>query len=440
MKLLQISYKYLSNRLMHFTLIFLIIFFSVKNSNLSQCCDAEQYTWDAQNIFGVHEIHPWHNYGYGLFLHILFSFGIKTRSAVAVFQSIILIISAFYFTKVYSKHFQINLKFLYTLVLLFCLPFSYGFSGFFLTEALVFPALFVLFSLSVGLFSNETIKSKKDKYLLIIAVATFIWMIRPALIWLPILFIALLIIKYDVKNILSRFFNGILVVILITLPQYLLARNTIIEFNKQPFADGVLHLNLAKVQSDWSLNYYRYATNLSGCGDPRFNFSPVKMSGEQATSYVGNYSFPQKLFTYLQHIVSGWDALPGISYINHFSLFPWVLFTLASGFFICSPIILAYLLFSNKKYFLNQSKLSAFRLLSFFLITQVVLINTATEFRFNIIGWFISGIIWIYLYNSFKSIIKIKYVVLISTTMSLLIFVLGQIALNTSEIWKTCLK
>lgn len=439
-KLFQNGHKYLGNKLTHLVLILLTIFFSAKNSRLAQCCDAEQYTWDAQNIFGVNEIHPWHNYGYGFFLHILFSLGIKTRLAVSIVQSMILIISAFYFTKVYSKHFQINFKYLYTLVLLFCLPFSYGFSAFFLTEALVLPALFILVSLSVGLFSGEVNKFKKDKYLIIIAVATFIWMIRPALIWLPILFIALLTIKYDATNKLIRFIKGILVLVLITIPQYLLARNTIIDFNKQPFIDGVLHLNLAKVQSDWSLNYYRYATNLSGCGDPRLNFSPVDITGEQATTYIGDYNFIQKLYTYLQHIVSGWDALPGISYISNFSWFPWIFITLASGFFICSPIILAYLLFSNKKFFVNVNKVPAYRLLIIFLVTQAVLVNTATEFRFNIMGWLICGLIWIYLYRNFKSIIKIKYVVFLSTTITVLIVVLGQLALNTSDIWKICLK
>ena len=438
-KLQQSSYKYLGNGLTHLMLILLIIFFSAKNSSLSQCCDAEQYTWDAQNIFGVNEIQPWHNYGYGLFLHILFALGIKTRLAVAIFQSIILIISAFYFTKVYSTHFQINFKFLYTLVLLFCLPISYGFSAFFLTEALVFPALFILFGLSVGLFENVAVKSKKDKYLLIIGIVTFIWMIRPALIWLPILFMALLTVKYDASKKLNRFVKGILVLAVITLPQYLLAKNTIMEFNKRPFADGVLHLNLAKAQSDWSLNYYRYATNLSGCGYPRLNFSPVDITGEQATTYTGDYSFIQKLYTYLQHIVSGWDALPGISYINHFTWLPWIFITFVSGFFICAPIILAYLLFSNKKYFSNIKKIPAYRLLIIFLVTQAVLINTATEFRFNIIGWFVCGVIWIYLYKNFRSIIRVRYILLLSISLSTIVLVLGQLALNASEIWQKCL-
>jgi hypothetical protein len=151
-----------------------------------------------------------------------------------------------------------------------------------------------------------------------------------------------------------------------------------------------------------------------------------------------SYSVFERLQTYLFHIVSGWDALPGPSYIQSISYFPWILVTFFAGFFISAPVILSFLVFSKRTKLQNTERKFAFTLLSIFLVTQIVLLNTATEFRFNILGWMVSGLIWIFLIAVLKVNLKSKPIVLLVFILTLAVISIGQYTLNISDVWKNC--
>ena len=339
---------------------------------------------------------------------------------------------------------MIKTNFLYSTVLIFCFPLSYGFSGFFLTEAITPILLFSLLSLIVITYFNNSTNTKTIEYLLIIAISSFTWMARPAYLWLPFFLLIWLNLPYktSVVKIFQRLLLGLSTIIIIALPQYIAVSTQPTKYLR-PIFDGVLRLNLAQGQTQWSKNFYRYATNVSSCGvdgtaGGPIHFSPKNLTYEQAMNNEYSYSVFERLQTYLFHIVSGWDALPGPSYIQSISYFPWILVTFFAGFFISAPVILSFLVFSKRTKLQNTERKFAFTLLSIFLVTQIVLLNTATEFRFNILGWMVSGLIWIFLIAVLKVNLKSKPIVLLVFILTLAVISIGQYTLNISDVWKNC--
>lgn len=429
------------------SIYFIVILFSInfylaaKASGLKQCCDAVAYFNESVYIFsGDKNIAQAHNYGYPLFIKLLTALGADSTLKISVATDLLLLISACYFVKTCKKYFNITSSSLYSLVLIFCVPISYGFSGFLLTEALIAPLFFILLNLLVV---NQFAASEKLRiltYSLIMVTASYAWMVRPALLWLPIFLLVWLSFtsKTSLAQVTAKIAIGVFTMLMIALPQYVLVTTQPQKFLR-PWLDGVLHLNLAQGQSEWSRNIYRYATNLSTCGAPPFNFSPSNLSYEQAMSNQYDYNTFELLKSYLLHLFSGWDALPGPSYIQDISYLPWILVTLFSGFFLSAPIILFYLVFFKRVPLKTPEKRSALLLLAMFLASQMFLLNTATEFRFNLFGWMVSGFIWIYLTSTLKEHLKIKPILMISFILTISVVVVGQYTLNLSNVWKNCI-
>jgi hypothetical protein len=417
------------------------VYLAAKASGLKQCCDAVAYFNESVYIFaGDKNIAQAHNYGFPLFIKLLTALGADTTIKISIVTDLLLLISAFYFVKTCKKYFNLEYSSLYSLVLIFCVPISYGYSGFLLTEALIAPLSFLLLNLLVV---NQFTTSKKARiitYLLIMVTASFAWMVRPALLWLPVFLLVWLsfISKTSFAEMIKRIALGIFTMLIISLPQYVLVTTQPQKFLR-PWLDGVLHLNLAQGQSEWSRNIYRYATNLSTCGAPPFNFSPNNLSYEQAMSNQYDYNTFEVLKSYLLHLFSGWDALPGPSYIQDISYFPWILVTLFSGFFLSGPLILLYLLFFKRVSLKAPEKKFLFLLLALFSVSQLLLLNTATEFRFNLFGWMISGFIWIYMTSILKVHLRIKLIFLMSFILTISVLFIGQYTLNLSDVWKNCI-
>jgi hypothetical protein len=423
-------------------ILFSINFFlAAKASGLKQCCDAVAYFNESVYIFsGDKNIAPAHNYGYPLFIKLLTALGADSTLKISVATDLLLLISACYFVKTCKKYFNIKSTSLYSLVLIFCVPISYGFSGFLLTEALIAPLFFILLNLLVV---NQFATSEKIRtltYLLIMVTASYAWMVRPALLWLPIFLLVWLSFtsKTSLAQVTAKIAIGVFTMFMIVLPQYVLVTTQPQKFLR-PWLDGILHLNLAQGQSEWSRNIYRYATNLSTCGAPPFNFSPHNLSYEQAMSNQYDYNTFELLKSYLLHLFSGWDALPGPSYIQDISYFPWILVTLFSGFFLSGLLILLYLLFFKRVPLRAPEKKFAFLLLALFLASQLLLLNTATEFRFNLFGWMISGFIWIFMTSFLKVHLRVKLIFLMSFILTISVLVIGQYTLNLSDVWKNCI-
>jgi len=366
--------------------------------------------------------------------------GADTTRKISIVTVLILLSLACYFVKICKKYFNFKSNSLYFFVLVFCLPISYGYSGFLLTEALIAPLFFLLLNLFIVNNFATSEKTRMFTYLLIMATASFAWMVRPALLWLPIFLLVWLSFtgKTNFAQIIIKITLGFFTILFISLPQYVLV-TTQPQKILRPWLDGVLHLNLAQGQSEWSRNIYRYATNLSTCGAPPFNFSPNDLTYEQAMNNQYDYSIFEVLKSFLLHLLSGWDALPGPSYIQEISYFPWILVTLFSGFFLSGPLILLYLLFFKRVSLRATEKKFVFILLALFLASQLLLLNTATEFRFNLFGWMISGIIWIFITSFFKVHLRIKLIFLMSFILTISVLVIGQYTLNLSDVWKSCI-
>jgi hypothetical protein len=416
------------------------VYLAARASGLKQCCDAVAYFNESVYIFtGQKNIAQAHNYGYPLFVKFITALGADTTRKISIVTVLILLSLACYFVKTCKTYFNFKSNSLYFFVLVFCLPISYGYSGFLLTEALIAPLFFLLLNLFIVNNFATSEKTRMFTYLLIMATASFAWMVRPALLWLPIFLLVWLSFtgKTNFAQIIIKITLGFFTILFISLPQYVLV-TTQPQKILRPWLDGVLHLNLAQGQSEWSRNIYRYATNLSTCGAPPFNFSPNDLTYEQAMNNQYDYSIFEVFKSFLLHLFSGWDALPGPSYIQEISYFPWILVTLFSGFFLSGPLILLYLLFFKRVLLRTTEKKFVLLLLALFLASQLLLLNTATEFRFNLFGWMISGFIWIFMTSFLKVHIRIKLILLMSFILTIIVLVIGQYTLNLSDVWKNC--
>lgn len=446
MKIVKYISKIISSLYFIVFLILVNIYLAGTASKLKQCCDVESYIKDSYNIFGGKvDTSFLQNYGYATFIKLVNYLGANTNYKIAVISVSLLLISALLFAKTCNKYFLIKTNSLYSTVLIFCLPISYGFSGFFLTEAITPILFFLLLNLIVITYFNSSTKTKTIEYLSIVAISSFAWMVRPALLWLPIFFIIWLNLsnKTSLSSILKRLVLGLSTIIIVALPQYISATIQPTKYFR-PILDGVLRLNLAQDQTRWSKNFYRYATNVSSCGTDgiggeSFHFSPNKLTMDQALNNDYSYNLFDTFKAYLFHIVSGWDALPGPSYIQSISYFPWILVTLLAGFFIAAPILLLFLVFSKKINLQRTERKFAFTLLALFFASQAVLLNTATEFRFNIFGWMVSGLIWIFLISVLKVNLRTKPVMILIILLTLSVIAIGQYTLNLSDVWKNCI-
>lgn len=433
--------KVLSNIYFIVSLLSINIYLAAKASGLKQCCDAVAYFNESVYIFtGDKNIAQAHNYGYPLFLKLLTVLGADTTLKISILTNLLLVISACFFVKTCKKYLHIGSNSLYSLVLIFCVPISYGYSGFLLTEALIAPLFFLLLNLLVINQFTTNEKARMFTYLLIMVTASFAWMVRPALLWLPFFLLVWLSSsnKTNLTQVIVKNTLGIFIIVIVALPQYVLVTTQPQKFLR-PWLDGVLHLNLAQGQNEWSRNIYRYATNLSTCGSPPFNFSPNNLTYEQAISNQYDYSTLYVIKSFLLHLFSGWDALPGPSYIQEISYLPWILVTLFSGLFISAPLILLYLVFFKRVALKVLDKKFVLLVLALFFASQMSLLNTATEFRFNLFGWLVSGFIWIYLTSFLRAHLRMKPILLVSSILTFSVLIVGQYTLNLSGVWKSCI-
>jgi hypothetical protein len=78
-------------------------------------------------------------------------------------------------------------------------------------------------------------------------------------------------------------------------------------------------------------------------------------------------------------------------------------------------------------------------LLVFFGVTQWALMRTATEFRFNLMGWLSGGACLVSLTAAgWLSRDKLALYVVIGATISLIVLIIGQMTLDYSAYWLQC--
>src|SRR6185295_10127282 len=138
-------------------------------------------------------------------------------------------------------------------------------SGYWLTEAIATPIILALIA-SWLLF---TMRPGPPLALAVGILSAMAWMSRPALLWLPpLVAVGMVVVLRREPSPLRRLSSAALFAIAfaaVVLPQWLITPNL----------DELLHLWLARLQKGMAPAIFRYATNLSGCGEPAMVFSPL---------------------------------------------------------------------------------------------------------------------------------------------------------------------
>jgi hypothetical protein len=444
---------------------FAIPFFAFFGSHLKECCDANSYLSESSNLlannfdYANNWLSSAHNYLYPTFLALLNHLGIVSREGIAISQGLLLAAGVLFLCKVIAKKYGGNWRLIsFPISTLMCF-FSYGYSGFILTEALVLPlTLFLVSFIVIG--KPEVKKQKKggrtksiyfvqSSQSIILFFSTLLWLTRPGLIWIFFCgFLWTITAQLRKRSSLHTFSKraitatiSLILVFILTIPQYLS-----IEKNPGSKFTNFFKLNLNSLQVNSSKQIMRYATNLSECGSPAMYFKNPKFP-DFSWSFSGIFgNLIARLSNLSMHLISGWDALPSITYIQKLSYFPYVFLTLLSGFYIVATLEFSRSTFhkanlwrSKKSSELDLFPITDFLLLFIFALLEFSLFTTSTEFRFNIIGWVIaSTFIGIRMVNN--NIHNYRHYFTISVCVSLLVLILGQMTLTTSDVWNFCLK
>jgi len=298
------------------------------------------------------------------------------------------------------------------------------------------------------------------------------WMTRPALIWVPVVvgcLLGLVILWYmlalrprrgdlnaqppsilGTTGLLGAFLVG---AILALFPQ--------LAFDSS--IDHLLRLELAGDQAQWSSNIWRYATNLSKCGPAGLVFSPLPPG--TAPLALGNNGAADSpvwgLTAMVAHLVSGWDPLPSPTYATSLTMKPWVIVTLVSGFVCAAPLFAGSWAMGeirnlrsslhqtqggshlNREVEFDPSRLaflaSVVGVLVFFGVTQIQLMRTATEFRFNLVGWLGATVCMAFLIASGWPTRKRLFLYAgVGVIISSVVLIIGQMTLDYSQYWLGC--
>jgi hypothetical protein len=408
-----------------------------------QCCDTEQYQLEAkaisENGFFVSGDSFWlfdnHNYMYASFIHLLSLIGISGRVGISYFQFLFLMVtSTLVYLKVIKNQTQKRLK-LFLVFLILTIFLNYNYTPFTLTEGLASGTLLLL----GYLLARYTILNQGNKFdfrvvLLISALSSALWMIRPAFIWLAsmlnlILLLHIILNHSKTKDLILKFsgiftMNGI-----ILLPQVLVSNHETV-FNR------LTHFSNYKALEDFESSVFRYVTNLSGCGPNPMIFSPY---GQDEGSLNPNYLRDpiSNVAGFVARLVSGWDAFPSsVVYLTSFSVLPPILVTAMSGMVFISTFFLGFHLISQGQ---GIRQLWHKLILPFvFIISQLTVGFTHGEFRYNIAGWILGFISLIVLIVTDALKGKIPLFIFLGVMFSFFFLVIGQLTLLYSDFWQQC--
>jgi hypothetical protein len=222
--------------------------------------------------------------------------------------------------------------------------------------------------------------------------------------------------------------------VVVALPQYLITRGS------RTIVNGVFHLD------DWATNrafessVFRYVTNLSGCGPVQLIFSPYGQTSEALAPTHYNGSPIYRLIGFIARWCSGWDAVPSpLTYVDHLSLFPWILLSALSGFLIVAPFFLVLCKRSESPLGRNV-RYAEIGLLFTFIVSQLAMGITHGEIRYNVAGWVLAGLSLTLLPQHFRNGLPWKRYIAISLSVSFFVVVVGQLTLSLSQFWLACVK
>ncbi len=417
-----------------------------------QCCDADLYLSEATNIktsgylpqSGTPWLSSFHNYMYPSFIFLARSIGLTSRTSISMLQFALIFAACIFISIRLYKALGLSAIQLTSITLLAAFFPILAFSGYLLTEALASALLILWFGLWLELALKK--HSNFQHYVLIFItslVSGIIWMTRPSLMWVPLAHIICIFawelktrtaIPARIKHAIGSALVTLSAVVIVALPQYL------ITLSSRSIVNGVLHLD------DWATNrvfessVFRYVTNMSGCGPLQLIFSPYGQTSE-ALSPAHYYSSPTyRLIGFVARLCSGWDAVPSpLTYVDHLSIFPWILLSALSGLLIVAPFFLVLCKRGTSPHGSNM-RLAQIGLLSIFLVSQIAMGITHGEIRYNVAGWLLAGLSLALLPQHFRDGFPWKRYATISLSVSFFVIVVGQLTLSLSQFWLACVK
>jgi hypothetical protein len=453
----------------------------LQSTSSPQAYDADRYAGEALRIAsgdGSWLAAGVHNYLYPAFLALLHMLGLWSsayppvedgRLGVGVVQIALLYSASFVLMAVLSRCLRMRLVSTGVVVCGIAILPAAAWSGYWLSESLAAPVLLVIIALWVLTCYRVLLRPRAMSTTATICglglASGFAWMTRPALIWVPVVvgLLAGLMILASMLLLGTRHHD-----LSVRPPSYLRSVSLIaaflfgVAFSLVPqlafdsSIDHLLKLDLAGAQAQGSSTVWRYATNLSGCGPPNLGFSPL--SSDMGPVVSGQIVAPDsalwRLATSAAHLVSGWDPLPSPTYASSLTMSPWILVTLVSGFVCAAPLLACYWLVAEIRplwagwRLRDESAIDMSRfafaasvagVLVFFGVTQFALLRTATEFRFNLMGWLSAGACLVFLIAS--GWLSRKRLVLyagMSVAISTVILIIGQMTLDYSAYWLQC--
>jgi hypothetical protein len=464
------------------------VLLGLQATNQPQEYDPRVYAGEALSVLGGDG--SWlaaspHNYLYPAFLALLHNLGlwvsfnpapVDGRFGVGVVQIGLLYAAALFLVVVLSRCLRVRFVSAGVVVCAIAIIPAAAWSGYWLSESLAVPLLLAIIALWVWTCHRLFLRPGSVSTLAIIfalgLASGSAWMARPALIWVPVgiaLMTGLLIVA---STLLLRVRNRDLG---LPLPSYpwatalfaILLIGAALSLVPQLALDGnishALKLDLAGQQAQGSLSVWRYATNLTGflanrpvCGPVSVVFTPLTSDIEPIRN--GLVHAPGSpiwtISTMVAHLVSGWDPLPSPTYMSSWTAFPWILVTLVSGFVVAGPLLACSGLVTEarsmwagwrlrKESAVDLSRFafvaSLLGLLALFAVTEIALLRTATEFRFNVMAWLIGGACLVFLIASgWMSRNRLVAYVGISLALSAVIFLIGQMTLDYSKYWLQC--
>jgi len=450
MKVSGVLQTVLRSKLLNPFLILLNIYAFHLSLAYKQCCDADSYIQESIDISKVGFIpgigeSSWlsinHNYLYSIFIHSLNAIGLSTRFEIGIVQLTLILFANLAVSYRFSKVFVFEWNRAFSILLIGNLLAVYSYSGFTLTEALATVFITAWIAL-IFEFLAETFRGNYSFKLFVVLnfSAGAAWMTRPALIWIPMVTVAigvssqLVALKPYLQKFLSAFrllITSISVLSIVALPQLLITKNN------QGFVSGVFKLGVWQWHHVLEVTSYRYITNLSGCGPVALIFSPYTQTFEGVWPAKFHSALNYSILDFISSFVSGWDAVPSpLVYINHLSIFPWILLTLVSGFLISLPFLAFFQSLKNPLYY--SYKWTNLGIMLVFIVSQLSVAFTHGEFRFNIAGWIIGIMNLLYgIANKFWGINRAHYLA-ISIAISFFIVTVGQMTLALSSAWINC--
>lgn len=360
---------------------------ALHSSTLPQCCESDDYWNEAASILALDpadRLRLVHNYGYPTWLAGLSLVGLESRAGVAIVQTAVLLSAILFLAHTIEER---KKEFRNWLLLLVGLPMAWSYSGYTVTEALVAPLAILFLGLLWRLVKTESKHGTIPLVVLIGVVSGVAWAVRPALIWLPILASLLVPLAERAGQPLSHsdqrhgglhgiFTLGIAGLFLV--PQAIIAKAL-----GASIASGVLRLELAMFQRAHAPGLWRYATNLSGCGEPALVFSPHAATATGALEAAGGLSVSDRLISSVMHVIAVLDPLPSPTYATNLGVNPFVVLTLVSGF-VLVPTIWSLARRPWKSLFENPTRSIMTIWAGIAALVLAAAAPTAAEFRFGV--------------------------------------------------------